>query len=298
MWLPLAVFLVGSVIVFWRWGLPLRNDWTWMWVLAGLLVVSLHDLRGWLRGLLVDWLPFIAALAAYDATRGAVDGLLSARHALPQIDFDTLLFFGHLPTVWLQHALYDPGRLHWWDYGAWGIYTTHFVVTVAVAAVLWHSHRERFRRFRAMVVTLAFAGAATYALYPAVPPWMAAREHLLPHVARITLHVSHHLSPHTVGPLFERGVNASNPVAAVPSLHAAFPVLLLLFFWSSGRWVRLALGAYALTMALTLVYAGEHYVADALLGWAYAGGAFYLIGNWASLRGFSLGRLRRFRAAQ
>jgi membrane-associated phospholipid phosphatase len=43
------------------------------------------------------------------------------------------------------------------------------------------------------------------------------------------------------------------------------------FFWSEVRpGTRIALGLYAVTMALTLVYTGEHYVIDVLVGWAYA----------------------------
>jgi membrane-associated phospholipid phosphatase len=37
--------------------------------------------------------------------------------------------------------------------------------------------------------------------------------------------------------------------------------------------------AYALAMSLTLVYTGEHYVSDVLLGWLYAG-ATYLGVTW------------------
>ena len=59
------------------------------------------------------------------------------------------------------------------------------------------------------------------------------------------------------------------PVGALPSLHAAWPFLLLVFFWPvAGRW-RAVLVAYALAMALTLVYSADHFVFDILLGWAY-----------------------------
>jgi membrane-associated phospholipid phosphatase len=60
-------------------------------------------------------------------------------------------------------------------------------------------------------------------------------------------------------------------------------MLLLLFFWGAGRWARTGLIAYVLAMAFTLVYSGEHYVADILIGWLYAGGAFALVG-WAAQR--------------
>lgn len=290
-WLPLLLYLAASAVAFSVWGPPLRNDWTWAWVLGGLLVASLRQLRRWLRGIVVDWLPFVAALVAYDAVRGWTDKALSITpHVWPQIDVDRLLFFGHIPTVALQNAFYERGHLHWWDYGAWGIYITHFMVTVVVAAVLWRLRPKRFREFRAMVVLLSLAGVITYALYPAVPPWMAGYHGYIPHVERVPLHAAQHLGIENVGALFERGVEASNLVAAVPSLHAAFPMLMLLFFWSSGRWVRLLLGVYTALMALVLVYGAEHYVSDILVGWVYAGGVV-----WAVRRGIP--RVRAWRPA-
>ena len=81
----------------------------------------------------------------------------------------------------------------------------------------------------------------------------------------------------TAQSIYENG-DFVNPVAAMPSLHAAFPLMLLLFFWSSGRWVRLALGSYTLAMAFTLVYGGEHFVADVVAGWAMALGVHALVG--------------------
>jgi membrane-associated phospholipid phosphatase len=48
-------------------------------------------------------------------------------------------------------------------------------------------------------------------------------------------------------------------------------MMLALFFWSRARWwVRALLVTYAVAMGLTLVYTGEHYVVDVLVGWAYA----------------------------
>ena len=48
-------------------------------------------------------------------------------------------------------------------------------------------------------------------------------------------------------------------------------MLVALFLWPSvSRSVRVALAAYAVAMALTLVHTGEHYVVDVLAGWAVA----------------------------
>ena len=68
-------------------------------------------------------------------------------------------------------------------------------------------------------------------------------------------------------------------VAAVPSLHGAYPMLLALFFWPRRRWARALLLAYPIAMGVVLVYTAEHYVADILLGWAYAIGSTLSIGG-------------------
>jgi membrane-associated phospholipid phosphatase len=69
--------------------------------------------------------------------------------------------------------------------------------------------------------------------------------------------------------VYENG-DVVNPVAAMPSLHAAYPVMLLLFFWGAGRRVRAGLALYAAAMGFALVYSGEHFVSDILAGWALA----------------------------
>jgi len=67
-------------------------------------------------------------------------------------------------------------------------------------------------------------------------------------------------------------------VAAIPSLHAAYALLITLVLWRSARrgpW-RVLLAAYPVAMAFALVYTSEHYFVDVLLGWVYC-----LIAYWA-----------------
>ena len=148
-----------------------------------------------------------------------------------------------------------------------------------IAAWLWRRARPRFLEFRAMVVTLSFAAFLTYALVPAAPPWMASDQGEIGPVTRTVGDVWGTLGIEPAQSIWQGGGAFSNQVAALPSLHAAFPVLFLCFFWSSGRLPRVICLVYALAMSLTLVYTGEHYVADILLGWLYAG-ATYLAVTW------------------
>ena len=62
-------------------------------------------------------------------------------------------------------------------------------------------------------------------------------------------------------------VDAANPVAAMPSLHSAYALIVVAFFLPTvrKRWWPLLL-AYPLAMTFTLVYSGEHYMTDVLVG--------------------------------
>ena len=68
-------------------------------------------------------------------------------------------------------------------------------------------------------------------------------------------------------------------MAAVPSLHGAWSTLVALIIW---RWrPRLwPIGvAYALVQQFAVVYLGEHYVADLIVGDALALGMWWLSGR-------------------
>lgn len=269
-WLVPVGFLIASGALFAVLGVPSQRDLVFGWLLAGLACVSVTDLRGFLRGLIRDWLPFLAILLAYDSLRSTA-GRLFAPHFLPQLRFDRLLFGGQTPTVTLQRMLWD-GHARVWDVAAWGVYMTHFFFTPTLAAVLWKLNHERFLWFSRRVIALSFAGLVTYAVYPAAPPWLAAQRHLMAPVTRIIPRVWSSLPVAGANSLAASGYRLANDVAAVPSLHAAFSALVAATLWPSApRWMRPLLIAYPLAMGFVVVYTGEHYVADVLLGWCYTG---------------------------
>jgi len=205
-------------------------------------------------------------------------------HVIPQVRIDEWLFGGTAPTVTLQHALYTPGVAHVWDYAAFAVYMTHFVVPFAVAALLWKFSHDRFRRFATLFVLLTFAALVTYTLYPAVPPWLASQNGYLQPTAKIIDEMWTHIGVSNGSNVFSATGHFANPVAAMPSLHSAYPMLIVLFFWPMvRRRYRPLLLLYPLAMGLTLVYTGEHYVVDVLIGWLYAA-AVYVVGSWLYVR--------------
>jgi hypothetical protein len=217
-----------------------------------------------------DWLPVVAILAVYLILHELGETLEKVAHVDPQLAFDNWLGGGTAPTVHLQRALWDPGDPHWYDYVVWLVYLSHFVVTLAVAIVLWVRAYPLFRRFRALFLTVTFAGFLTYVVYPAIPPWLASERGDMPHTVRIVRAMWLELGVPRIARVFGENSRYAFPVGALPSLHAAWPFLLLVFFWplTSARW-RTVLVAYALAMAFTLVYSADHFVFDILVGWIY-----------------------------
>ena len=267
----LAVYIVATVILINVDGLLISRDSLFAWLIVGVMMVSLADLKGWARGVIFDWLPYFLVLYLYDFLRGQVgQNPIFEPHVMPQIDFDRFLF-GSVPSVELQAKLWDPLQIDALDVAAWAVYISHFFMIFIISAVLWRLARPKFLEFRAMVVTLSMAAFATYALFPAVPPWMASDQGQIGETTRLIGNVWAHLGVPIGDAIWGHDGNWSNLVAAVPSLHVAFPVLILCFFWPTGRWwVRALCLAYALAMSFTLVYTGEHYVFDIVLGWIYA----------------------------
>jgi membrane-associated phospholipid phosphatase len=157
---------------------------------------------------------------------------------------------------------------------------------------LWWRSRALFWRFAASVVGLALLGCATFVLYPAEPPWMVADQGLLPPLARIVQVMNGHLPGVSLQPLWEQGTTYVNDVAAMPSLHASYTLLISIFFFRRlhSRW-RYLLSLYPIAMAFALVYTGEHYVVDVLAGWIYCI-AVYAAVEWVAAQPVSRMLLR------
>jgi PAP2 superfamily len=289
-WLPWAAlgcaFLATCLTV----GLPTDRVVLLGWVLAGLLLHAALDSWRRVGRLLLDWLPVAAVLLVYDASRGLADGLGMPVHVGDLAAVDRWFGLGQLPTVWLQQHV--DSRL--WEAAATLVYSSHFVVTPLLLAVLWVRNRARWARFAQLVLTLSVAGLVTYVLFPAAPPWLAAKQGVIEPVERISSVGWAVLGLPKAGTVLEGSQGQVNLVAAVPSLHTGFAVLVCLFLLPAARrgWQRAGLVGYAVLMPVVLVWSGEHYVIDTLLGALYAALVVALVPAMAGRAGPVVARFR------
>jgi membrane-associated phospholipid phosphatase len=267
-------FVLGSAIWIWQKGLFVHTDTVVLWVLAGLFTLTLTDLRRWGLRLFWDWLPLGALLVFYDQSAPLAKLLHRPIHTALQIHFDELLFGKPLLTIQLQHLLHQTKTVRWWEYPMFGLYMTHFFMALVVAGILWRFSYQRFREFRLQIVILSTLGFATYVLYPAAPPWyMGDHLHVVSTIYRTVFETWGKLGLKSAGSIADgaiQGTDLGNRLAAVPSMHAAISLFIACFFWRGARpWVRVVLVVYVVGMAFTLVYSGEHYVFDIVVGWLY-----------------------------
>lgn len=268
--LTTAYFLVVSLFLISR-GVWFHPDFFF----AAALLVAL--ILGRSKQFIMDWSLPIMLLLGYDYLRGLAPNLTQSAHIYPMIVFDQVIFKS-LPTNSLQSLLYSDNSIRWYDYLGTILYMSHFITPMLVGFIFWLKDRSLFRRFFLALLLLSYTAFITYVVFPAMPPWMAAQKGIIPEVFKIMDKVFASL-PHSIDlPTVYKMVGA-NLVAAVPSLHAAYPLLVLLFLVKKYKVWGLFVLPYMLGIWFSIVYLGEHYVFDIVVGALYAVVIFYLVIN-------------------
>lgn len=227
------------------------------------------------REFLKRFVPIISLLVVYEFFRGLADWLNGTVNYTPMITFDRWLTGGALPTVWLQEILWN-GSVVWYDFYFYFLYMLHFIAPLGFALILWKTRSIYYWKFVLGLITLSFAAFITYLLYPAAPPWMAKELSIIPEdLVRISSHVWYAFGVESFSEFY--GKLPANPVAAVPSLHSAYPLLISLFAVKAyGSRKTAWLFIYPISIWIGVVYLGEHYVVDVILGALYAYAAYRL----------------------
>jgi membrane-associated phospholipid phosphatase len=116
-----------------------------------------------------------------------------------------------------------------------------------------------------------------FIVLPTVPPWMAANNyHLTPPLSRSAGRGFTAMGLHAAAVSWKNALDWGNAVAAMPSLHASFALIVPAFFlpWIKPRWLKAVVLLFPVIMLTSLVYLAEHWVIDGLVGWAIVGGSF------------------------
>jgi hypothetical protein len=147
----------------------------------------------------------------------------------------------------------------------------HFVFTAIFFVWLYRRSWDGFRSFRDAFLIATAISVVIHYLFPTAPPRLAGIG------LEDTLLI---FSGIDIGSPTSSAI--SNPVAAVPSLHAAYAlgVGIGLVRYARSSLVRLAGALYPPLVIVTILATGNHFVLDAVAGIAVIGAGFLIVGWW------------------
>jgi membrane-associated phospholipid phosphatase len=208
----------------------------------------------------------------YDDPEG-LRGRLRVRYP---IRADRALGLGELPNRRLQRALSRPGGVRGLDRALALVHWAWFAEPHLALAWILIRRDDRFPAAARQMAAAFDLGCAIYFALPTAPPWWAAQEGVIgdelnltgdrsqPPVRRLKVEVGERFWGRAWPALY--GSLGGNPWAAMPSLHFATSLLAAILLSEAGPIAGTAGWAYAATLALALVYLGEHYAIDLIAG--------------------------------
>lgn len=142
-------------------------------------------------------------------------------------------------------------------------------VPLAFAGYLFYKDKTAFLRFSLTFLLVNLLGFIIYYVYPAAPPWYVQ-------------HYGFDFNPHTPGNTAGLGrfdsllhvsvfsglyAKSSNVFAAMPSLHASYPLIVFYYGIKTRQgWINILFGAIMVGIWFAAVYSSHHYVLDVLAG--------------------------------
>lgn len=240
-------------------------------VFASVVAVMLGRGRAFVR----DWAPFLLIFLAWQVMRSLADDIGARVQSDSVIAVERFISFGTVPSVEAQKSWFVAGQISLLDVTMTLVYLAHFLLPLIAAFLLWIFRRHLYYPYVMALILLSLAQFATAVLLPVAPPRFAGLYGEGLPVHDISLEVTQALHLGTLSWAYQN-LNG-NPVAAFPSLHAAYPILAYAFLrqaWPRGSWLMLGWGAIVM---FAIVYLAHHYVVDAIGGVVYALAAFYVV---------------------
>lgn len=236
---------------------------------AAPLALSIVLPRSKKRDVALCVLQMYAYTVTYQMPNDDPEALERRVHLDYPVRVDRVLGLGEMPNVRLQRWFAQPGRIRKrdqilvWSHWLWFLFPHG-----TVAYVMWR-HPERFPRTAALTYAVFDLGLIGYWAVPTAPPWYASLHGRLGEqgdvaIRRMMVEHGEAFWKDSWEPLYS--VLGGNPLAAMPSLHFATSLMAAHLLTEAGP-VEGAVGwTYALTLGFALVYLGEHYLIDLLVG--------------------------------
>ncbi|NOZ34267.1 MAG: inositol phosphorylceramide synthase [Chlorobi bacterium] len=215
---------------------------------------------------------FIVYWIIYDSMRIIPNYEVSAVHIKQPYELEKSLFGifsgGVLLTPNEYFAIHHNSVL---DILAGLFYINWVPIPLAFAAYLYVKDKYLFTKFSLVFLIVNIFGFIIYYLYPAAPPWYV-------QLYGFDLHIGIPVPGNSAGlsrfdkllgvPIFQSIYNKNaNVLAAMPSLHATYPLIVLFYGIKKGlKKMNLLFVIFMFGIWFSAVYASHHYIIDLIAG--------------------------------
>jgi hypothetical protein len=274
---PAACLAYGTLMI-------IIGDIRWDHVVMMMLMPFLAYYNEWTKKLFLGAHPMAHVALLYDGMRYVKNvGVSPERvHNCDLRDLEMKLF--GVTVGGEKMTLNDFFLKHHWDW--LDIYCsipygTFIFACLGVAVVLYFKDYEAVQRYSWVFFLMNILAYITYHVYPAAPPW-----YYHAHGCEISMTAMPSAGPRllnvdaVLGITYFKGIyeRSSDLYGAVPSLHVAYPLLIVVEGWRSFKWFGRTLSLiFFVSMAFAAVYLDHHWVFDVVLGGFYCVGATALV---------------------
>jgi hypothetical protein len=260
-----AAVSAGYLLLSWL-LIGFKTEQVWLIVLFNGFYFASRTSRKFITGFsifIIFWIIFdyMKAFPNYHYNTVHIESLYHAEKTLFGIHTDGTILTPN--EYWLRHGHLFLDILTGFFYLCW------VPVPLAFAGYLFFKDRTAFLQFSISFLLVNLLGFALYYIYPAAPPWYV-QQHGFDFIAATPGNTAglgkfdQFFGTHIFQGLYSK---SSNVFAAMPSLHAAYP--LIVFFYAMKYKLGWMKGSFAIIMFgiwFSAIYTSHHYVLDVLAG--------------------------------
>lgn len=222
------------------------------------------------RKFIVGFSIFIVYWIIFDYMKAIPNYTITSVHIADLYNFEKKLFGinynGHLLTpneYWKLNATTSLDVIAGLFYICW------IPVPLGFAAYLFFKNRREFLSFALTFLIVNLLGFVVYYTFPAAPPWYIQEHGFIFHSATPgntggLARFDKYFNVHIFQSIYQKG---SNVFAAMPSLHSAYPVIVI-YYGLKNRlgYINLVLITVMVGIWLTAIYSSHHYILDVMAG--------------------------------
>jgi inositol phosphorylceramide synthase catalytic subunit len=239
------------------------------WAIVVLLNILFYAGKG-TRNFVLGFAIFVVFAILYDVMRAFPNYLFHAVDIAPLYQFEKELFgINSHGTRLTPNEFFAANHCAVGDLLSGLFYINWMPVPLGFALYLFFTNRKLFLHFSLTFLFVNLIGFAMYYIHPAAPPWYVSRYGFAlnfhtPGSAAGLARFDQLIHLNVFGSIYTKN---SNVFAAIPSLHCAYPVIVLYYGIKAGcRRANWFFGLFMAGIWFSAVYSGHHYTIDVILG--------------------------------